>query len=113
MHYIRLTGLSGFESYFPVQLSGGMQQRVGLARALAIEPSILLMDEPFGALDALTRETMQNELIQMWAQKSFTTFFVTHDIEEAIFLADTIFIMSNRPGMIAATVDVTFTRPRS
>jgi NitT/TauT family transport system ATP-binding protein len=112
IRYINLTGLTGFENYYPAQLSGGMQQRVGLARALAIEPKVLLMDEPFGSLDALTRETLQTELMRLWSIHSSTVFFVTHDIAEALFLSDQILIMTARPGQIAARIEVDFPRPR-
>jgi NitT/TauT family transport system ATP-binding protein len=112
MRYIEMVGLQGFENHYIHQLSGGMQQRVGLARALAIEPEILLMDEPFGALDAQTREIMQNELMRIWSIEKRTAIFVTHDIEEALYLADRIVVMSNRPGRILQIVDVEFMRPR-
>jgi NitT/TauT family transport system ATP-binding protein len=112
LKYLELVGLSGFTNYYPAQLSGGMQQRVGLARALAIEPDILLMDEPFGALDAMTRELMQNELMRIWSLEKRTAIFVTHDIEEAVFLADRIIVMSSRPGKIVEVVNVPFARPR-
>lgn len=112
MHYIHMVGLDGFEHYYPSQLSGGMQQRVGLARALAIEPEILLMDEPFGSLDAQTRETMQTELMRIWSIEKRTVLFVTHDIEEAIFLADRVIVMGKRPGRIVDIIKVDFPRPR-
>ena len=92
MRYISMVGLDGFEHSYPSQLSGGMQQRVGLARALAIEPEILLMDEPLGSLDAQTREVMQAELMRIWSIEKRTVLFVTHDIEEAIFLADRVIV---------------------
>jgi len=113
MRYVNMVGLQGFENHYPSQLSGGMQQRIGLARALAIEPEILLMDEPFGALDAQTREVMQNELMQIWSMETRTALFVTHDIEEALYLADKIVVMSRRPGRIQDIVDVEFPRPRT
>ncbi len=110
--YLAQVGLRGFENYYPAQLSGGMQQRVGLARALAIEPTLLLMDEPFGSLDAQTREDMQVELTRLWALHKQTTLLVTHDIEESLFLADTIQVMTARPGRIYKTIPVDFPRPR-
>jgi NitT/TauT family transport system ATP-binding protein len=112
MRYINMVGLEVFVNSYPSQLSGGMQQRVGLARALVIEPEILLMDEPFGALDAQTREIMQAELTQIWSIEKRTVLFVTHDIEEASFLADRVIIMSSRPGRIVDIIDVPFPRPR-
>lgn len=112
MHYVHMVGLHSFEDHYPAQLSGGMQQRVGLARALAIEPEILLMDEPFGALDAQTREVMQYELMRIWSVDRRTAIFVTHDIEEALYLADRIVVMTNRPGRIQKILDVDFPRPR-
>lgn len=110
--FVELVGLDGFEDSYPQELSGGMQQRVGLARALAIDPEILLMDEPFGALDAQTREVMQTELLKIWSEQQKTSVFVTHDIEEAIFLSDRVIALSSRPGRIDRIVDVPFDRPR-
>lgn len=110
--YIELVGLSGFESRFPAQLSGGMKQRVGIARALANKPQALLMDEPFGALDAQTRQTMQDELLKIWEAERKTIVFVTHSIPEAISLADRIVVMSPRPGRIAEIVPVNMSRIR-
>ena len=110
--YLDMVGLDGFENYYPGQLSGGMQQRVGLARAFAIEPDIMLLDEPFGALDAQTRVQLQGELEQIWARERRTSILVTHDIEEAIFLADRVVVMSRRPGRIRDALDVPFGRPR-
>ena len=112
MRYISMVGLDGFEDSYPSQLSGGMQQRVGLARALAIEPEILLMDEPLGALDAQTKESMQAEIMRIWSIEKRTVLFVTHDIEEAILLADRVIVMGQRPGRIVDIVDVDFPRPR-
>jgi NitT/TauT family transport system ATP-binding protein len=111
-HYLALVGLSGFESYFPHQLSGGMRQRVNLARALATEPDILLMDEPFAALDAHTREMMQLELLRVWEQTRKTVVFVTHQLDEAVFLADRIVALSARPGSVREIVAVDIPRPR-
>ncbi len=111
-HYVRMLRLNGFERAYPHQLSGGMQQRVGVARAFAIDPPILLMDEPFGALDAQTRVLLQEELIRLWEGNQKTVVFVTHSIEEAIFLADRIVVMSARPGRVREIVDVNLPRPR-
>jgi NitT/TauT family transport system ATP-binding protein len=111
--YIELVGLTGFEGSYPHQLSGGMQQRVGIARTLAVEPEILLMDEPFGALDALNRRVMQGELLRILAaQAGRTVVFVTHDLEEALLLSDRIIVMTARPGRIKEVVDVPFAHPR-
>jgi ABC-type nitrate/sulfonate/bicarbonate transport system ATPase subunit len=106
-------GLSGFESAYPETLSGGMQQRVAIARTLALRPAIILMDEPFGALDAQTRSEMQLLLLKVWDETASTILFVTHDVEEAIYLADRIFVMSAHPGTIVEDVQVPFDRPRS
>ncbi|SFR04295.1 ABC transporter ATP-binding protein [Desulfoscipio geothermicus] len=111
-HYLKLIGLSGFENVYPVNLSGGMKQRVAIARALANEPEILLMDEPFGALDAQTRTIMQELLLSIWEETKKTIMFVTHDVEEAIFLGDTIYIMTARPGRIKEKIRVGLPRPR-
>ncbi len=110
--YLELVGLSGFENYYPVELSGGMQQRVGLARALVVNPDILLMDEPFGSVDAQTREQLQTELLKLWTQTGKTIIFITHDIDEAIYLGDTILVMSPRPGMVQDMVAVDLPKPR-
>ncbi len=110
--YIELVGLIGFERHYPYQLSGGMQQRVGLARAFAVNPSVLLMDEPFGSLDAQTREVMQEELLRLWRIQRKTLVFVTHSIDEAIILGDRVALMTHRPGRIKEVVDVEIPRPR-
>jgi ABC-type nitrate/sulfonate/bicarbonate transport system ATPase subunit len=109
---LRLVQLEGFERSFPGQLSGGMQQRVGLARALAVDPSILLMDEPFGSVDDQTRMLLQDELLGIWEGHQKTVVFVTHDIEEALYLADRIVVMRARPSRVTRTIDVPFERPR-
>jgi NitT/TauT family transport system ATP-binding protein len=105
-------GLTGFENAYPETLSGGMQQRVAIARTLALRPAVILMDEPFGALDAQTRSEMQQLLLKVWDETASTILFVTHDVEEAIYLADRIFIMSAHPGTIVEDVQVPFDRPR-
>jgi len=110
---IELVGLKGFEHHYPHQISGGMQQRVNLARALVVEPKLVLMDEPFGALDALTREMLQDELSALAGSVQRATLFVTHDIEEAVFLGDRVVAMSRAPGRIIANIRVPFERPRS
>lgn len=110
---IRLVGLEGFKDRYPRELSGGMQQRVNLARALAIDPVMLLLDEPFAALDALSRELMQRELLRIWRETDKTALFVTHDIKEAIFLADRVVIFTARPGRVKHVVPVDLPRPRS
>jgi NitT/TauT family transport system ATP-binding protein len=107
-------GLGGFEGHYPRELSGGMQQRVGIARALAVDPDILLMDEPFGALDALTRKLMQTDLLDIWQQSEpRTAVFVTHSMDEAVYLSDRIVLMNTRPGRVEEMVDVPFGRPRT
>ncbi len=110
--YIDLMGLKGFERSYPYQLSGGMQQRVGLARALAVDPDVLLMDEPFGSLDAQTRELMQEELLRLWRLQPKTLVFITHSIDEALVLGDRVALMSRRPGTIKEVLAVDFPRPR-
>jgi NitT/TauT family transport system ATP-binding protein len=112
MPLIRLVGLEGFETKYPYQLSGGMQQRANLARALTVDPELLLMDEPFAALDAQTRELMQVELIRIWSQAKKTVVFITHQIDEAIFLSDRVLVMSARPGTILADIKIDLPRPR-
>ena len=111
--YLDMVGLLGFRDAFPSELSGGMKQRVALARVLAFDPTVLLMDEPFGALDAQTRELMQEELQRIWLQTGKTVLFVTHDVEEAVYLGDRVVVFSARPGRIKAEVPVRFPRPRS
>jgi ABC-type nitrate/sulfonate/bicarbonate transport system ATPase subunit len=112
-HYINLVGLSGFEDSYPYELSGGMEQRVNLARALVMDPEILLMDEPFAALDAQTREFMQEELLRIWRKAGKTVLFITHQIDEAIFLSDRVIVFSSRPGHVKETVQIPLDRPRS
>jgi NitT/TauT family transport system ATP-binding protein len=111
--WLELTGLSGFENRLPHELSGGMQQRVSLSRALAFSPSILMMDEPFAALDEITREAMQEALLQLWGLTESTIVFVTHSISEAVLLSDRVIVMTARPGRVAETVAVPFPRPRT
>ncbi len=109
---IELVGLEGFENAHPHELSGGMKQRVGIARALANEPEILLMDEPFGALDAQTRNLMQKELLRIWEETKKTVVFITHSVDEAVFLADRIVVMSERPSHITEIYEIPWKRPR-
>jgi NitT/TauT family transport system ATP-binding protein len=109
---IALVGLTGFEHHYPHELSGGMQQRVNLARALVVDPKILLMDEPFAALDAQTRELMQEELTRIWAEARKTVLFITHQIDEAIYLADRVVVFSGRPGRVKDSIPVDIERPR-
>ncbi len=110
---LKLVGLGGFENYYPRQLSGGMRQRVNLARALAIDPDVLLMDEPFASLDAQTREIMQTELLRIWEQGRKTVLFVTHQIDEAVFLSDRVLVFARRPGRLQENIEIKLPRPRS
>ncbi|WP_054956838.1 ABC transporter ATP-binding protein [Paenibacillus dakarensis] len=106
-------GLDGFQKYYPHQLSGGMRQRASIARALVMDPEVLLLDEPFGALDAITKISMQNELLRLWEGTGKTVLLITHDIDEAIYLADTIYVMSPRPGRIVESISIDTPRPRN
>ncbi|HEY2758095.1 MAG TPA: ABC transporter ATP-binding protein [Pseudolabrys sp.] len=110
--WLALTGLSGFEDRLPHELSGGMQQRVSLSRALAFRPPILMMDEPFAALDEITRETMQEELLRLWSVTDSTVIFITHSISEAVLLSERVIVMTSRPGRIDEIIDIPFPRPR-
>lgn len=112
LHFIKLVGLSGFEDHYPHELSGGMQQRCNLARALTMDPEILIMDEPFAALDAQTREFMQQELLRIWQEEKKTVLFITHQINEAIFLGDKVVVFTARPGKVKKIVDIDIPRPR-
>lgn len=112
-HYINLVGLRGFEDAYPHQLSGGMQQRCGLARALATEPSVLLMDEPFAAIDAQTREILQFELLRIWESRPTTMVFVTHSIEEAVLMGDRVVVLKGRPSSVFEVIDVGLPHPRN
>ncbi len=112
-HYIDLVGLKGFEDRYPYELSGGMQQRCGFARALATEPDVLLMDEPFGAIDAQTREILQFELLRIWGMRRTAMIFVTHSIEEAVLMGDRVLILKGRPSTVSDIIDIDLARPRS
>ena len=112
-HFLNMVGLRGFEKHYPGEISGGMQQRVNLARALASDPVVLLMDEPFAALDAQTREFMQSELLKIWAKARKTVLFITHQINEAVYLADRVAVMSARPGRLKQVFEIPFDRPRN
>jgi len=111
-HIVDLVGLKQFADYYPNRLSGGMRQRVGLGRALAINPSVLLMDEPFGALDSVTREAMQNALAEIWIETRKTVLFITHDIREAVFLSDRVLLLAGRPSQIVLDLPIDLPRPR-
>nr|WP_269986793.1 ABC transporter ATP-binding protein [Brachyspira hyodysenteriae] len=111
-HYLKAVGLIDFKNSYPKELSGGMKQRVAIARAYAVNPNILLMDEPFGALDAQTRAQLQTELLNTWDNEKKTCFFITHDVDEAVFLAQRVVIMSPRPGRIKSIVEVPIAYPR-
>jgi len=111
-HFIDMVGLSGFEQHYPHELSGGMQQRVNLARALVMDPQLLLMDEPFAALDAQTREAMQEELIEITLKAKKTVLFITHQIDEAVYLSDRVIVFSSRPGRVKADIAINIERPR-
>jgi NitT/TauT family transport system ATP-binding protein len=110
---LRLVGLSGFETYYPNQISGGMRQRANLARALALDPQVLIMDEPFSALDAQTRDVMQIELLRIWDEGKKTVLFITHQLEEAVLLADRVIVLGRRPGYVKEEIEIDLPRPRT
>jgi NitT/TauT family transport system ATP-binding protein len=110
--YLKRVGLADFENHYPHELSGGMQQRAGLARALAVNPMILLMDEPFGSVDAQTRQLLQEELLELWQRERKTVIFVTHSMDEAVYLSDRVVVMTPRPGKVAEVLEVPLQRPR-
>jgi len=110
--YLKRVGLADFENHYPHELSGGMQQRAGLARALAVNPMILLMDEPFGSVDAQTRQLLQEELLELWQREQKTVIFITHSMDEAVYLSDRVVVMTPRPGRVAEILDVPLPRPR-
>jgi NitT/TauT family transport system ATP-binding protein len=110
--YLKRVGLADFENHYPHELSGGMQQRAGLARALAVNPVILLMDEPFGSVDAQTRQLLQEELLELWQRERKTVIFITHSMDEAVYLSDRVVVMTPRPGKVAEVLDVPLSRPR-
>jgi NitT/TauT family transport system ATP-binding protein len=112
-NYLKRVGLEEFENHYPHELSGGMQQRAGLARALAVNPMILLMDEPFGSVDAQTRQLLQEELLELWQRERKTVIFVTHSMDEAVYLSDRVVVMTPRPGRVAEVLDVPLARPRN
>ncbi|MCU1665302.1 MAG: transporter ATP-binding protein, partial [Pseudonocardia sp.] len=110
--WLRLVGLNGFENHYPRQLSGGMQKRCSIARTLVYDPEVLLMDEPFGALDAITKATLQKTVLDLWEKRQTSVIFITHDLTEAIALSDRVAVMTGRPGRVRAIVDITIERPR-
>jgi len=112
LELIAMVGLTGFEKFYPKELSGGMKQRVALARTLAYHPAVLLMDEPFGALDAHTRTRLQNDLLNIWERDRKTVLFVTHSVDEAVFLSDKVVVMTRSPGRIKQVIDIDLARPR-
>jgi ABC-type nitrate/sulfonate/bicarbonate transport system ATPase subunit len=113
LHWLHMVGLEGFENHYPSQLSGGMQKRVSIVRTLVYEPSVVLLDEPFGALDAQTRMGLHHELLELWREKKRTMLFITHDLVEAITLSDQIVVMTRRPGRVKEVYEVPLSRPRN